>query len=242
MKTKSHDLKELMSLWLDLKPNRDLTLLSKLSGVPYNTLRRLYACQNEPECYTVVAILEQVASKEDSYVYLNKHFPLVAKFMKPELEEKIKFTRFSDKTKILLEDFISFLVSNLAYARLATKETISSIFGQIGLNIANNLVEQQILIWSENQLLPFDGCDVFKYDRKNEVIQACEHILTLAKTFGHPVALVGSVTQEEFEKVQMITREYCSSIKEIIFNSKNGDKFVATSVIFATLNGGESLT
>ena len=71
----SHVLKCQISDWLKQKRRRRLTSLSRLSGVPYATLKRLESGKNKPNMETVVGIISVINSKEQQEAMLSRYYP-----------------------------------------------------------------------------------------------------------------------------------------------------------------------
>lgn len=239
MGSKSQDIRALIKEWLDEKPARDITLLSRKTGVPYNTLRRIWNAEGEPNCNTALALLSVVGQKEQCYAYLANHFPDAARFHTREFGEdsSVKVSAYNDSLRPFIEDFTSFFVLNMAYARIANKKGIQAVFGSQGLEKAHALVDAGKLTWDNNDnLVPVDGCDFFFYENKLDLLKACEHILALSRgNNGFPVSIIGAVTSEELDRIKFLLREFCSAVKDIVMDSKGTEHFVTLSMVFAML-------
>ncbi len=238
MGTKAEDMKAIIKEWLEEKPSRDIALLSRMTNVPYTTLRRIWNEGGEPNCNTTLALFSVIGSKSQCYTYLSNHFPEAARFHNREFAEEIKVTPYTESMRPFLEDFLSYFILNLGYAKIATKDGIRAVFGAQGLEKAHALVESGKLVWNGDKLISADGSDFFSYENKLDLLKACEHILTLSRgNRGYPVAVVGGLTDEDMDRAKFLTREYCQAIKDLVIssNAKGGKNLVAISMIFAML-------
>ncbi len=52
--------------WLDARPTRNMTILARLSGVPYPTLRRVLDKENVPTLDTSLMLLNVLADADES--------------------------------------------------------------------------------------------------------------------------------------------------------------------------------
>jgi len=239
MGTKAQDMQNLIEQWMSSKTGRDITLLSRRSGLEYNTVRRIYNGSN-PECQTALAILAVVTDKASALNYLKVHFPQAAAFHEMELT---KISAYSDAEKLrpAIEQQLSFVLMNLAYGGQATRQSILKNFGEFGLEAAHDLVNSNCLKWADDKLVPFGEEKFFSYENKHDLVSACRHIVELSRSDkGYPVVFIGAITEQESEKVKSLTREFCSAMKEIFLNSKGGEKVVALSNVYLTLFDGEN--
>jgi len=134
------DLKELIDAWLKDRPTRNLSLLSRQSGVPYPTLRRVYQQENVPTLETVLALLNVIAPNEAAMNFLNRHFSDIGAWvgkMVHSYDVSITNGDFNEE----LRDRISFALITLASCGGTTMEIISRKFGEYGLVKLKRLLE-----------------------------------------------------------------------------------------------------
>lgn len=235
MGTAGEDLQTLIKNWANQNPEtRTITFLEKKSGIDYSTVSRIWHGKN-PECQTALAMLNVVATKEEGLNYLRVHFPQAAKFHEREFTSTPVFTDV-EAIKPVLDNVISFLIMNFAYSRVARRGYISQTYGNMGMELAENLVKSGRLRWEGDKLLPAGDEEFFTYESKEELIKACQHIVALsASANGFPVALVGSLNDEEHEKLKSIIREFCGAAKELIYSSKGGAHVIALATVYVSL-------
>lgn len=209
---------------------RTAAFLERKSGIDYSTVSRVWAGKN-PECQTALAILNVIATKEVGLAYLKKDFPHAAKFHEREFSTTPIFSD-AEALKPVLDNVVSFLIMNLAFAQRASKDYISNTYGTMGLQIAELLIKSDRLQWEGNRLVPKGGEAFFTYESKDDLIKACQHIVSLsASDKGYPVSLIGSLTDEEMARFKMIIREFCGATKELIYSSQGGDNEVALATV-----------
>ncbi len=134
------DLKELIDAWLKDRPTRNLSLLSRQSGVPYPTLRRVYQQENVPTLETVLALLNVVAANEAAMSFLNKHFSDIGAWvgkMVHSYDVSITSGDFNEE----LRDRISFAIITLASSGGTTIDIVGKKFGEYGLVKLKRLLE-----------------------------------------------------------------------------------------------------
>jgi hypothetical protein len=238
----SETLKGFIDRWIAEKPARNITILASQAGVKYNTVRRIYIGEVEPECYTAMSLLMVIATQRQSVDYMKKYFPNAVGF----------FGRFAESSKaeflpnpsLYSKDIQTFVILHLAYARLATKANILKLFGEMALPKAEALVKDGILGWSEDDrsLLPADGKEYFFYEDKDAIADGCHHIAELVrvdKPENAPVSMIVSLTKEEKETVKQILRAALEEIGAIVERSAGGTELIAISTIFARILGDD---
>lgn len=229
------DLQTLIKAWASQNTEiRTIPFLEKKSGIDYSTVSRIWNGKN-PECQTALALLNVVASKEEGLAYLRKHFPHAARFHEKEFSSTPVFTD-AEALKPVLDNVISFLIMNFAYSKVARRDYISRTYGTMGMELAEKLVKSGRLRWDGERLLPFGDEEFFTYESKEDLIKACQHIVSLsASPNGHPVSLIGNLSDEEHEKLKSIIREFCGAAKELIYSSKGGGNVVALATVYVNL-------
>ncbi len=134
------DLKELIDAWLNERATRNLSLLSRQSGVPYPTLRRVYQQENIPTLETVLALLNVVAANEAAMQFLNRHFADIGAWV-GKLVNSHDYSITSGDFNEELRDRISFAIITLASSGGTRLETIAKKFGDYGLIKLKRLLE-----------------------------------------------------------------------------------------------------
>lgn len=145
------DLKELIDAWLKDRATRNLSLLSRQSGVPYPTLRRVYQQENSPTLETVLALLNVVAPADSALGFLNEHFSTVSHWvgkLVKGLDTQIAGGDFNEE----LRDRISFAIVTLASSGGTSFEAIDQKFGEYGLAKLRRLLELEVLYEKEGLL------------------------------------------------------------------------------------------
>jgi hypothetical protein len=80
------------------------------------------------------------------------------------------------------------------------------------------------------------------YENKEDVVMGCHHITDWSlERGGYPVAMVGSVTVDEFNELESITTEYVNGVTQRLTESKGGGILVAISSVFTKVfqRGGD---
>ncbi len=145
------DLKDLIDAWLKDRSTRNLSLLSRQSGVPYPTLRRVYQQENSPTLETVLALLNVVTATDSAMSFLNEHFSnvgaWVGKLVKG-LDTSFTGGDFNEE----LRDRISFAVLTLASSGGTSFEDVDYRFGEYGLSKLRRLMEMEVIYEKDGRL------------------------------------------------------------------------------------------
>lgn len=150
------DLKELIDSWLKDRPTRNLSLLSRHSGVPYPTLRRVYQQENVPTLETVLALLNVIAGNEAAMSFLSRHFSQIGAWV-GKLVSSYDVSITSGDFNEELRDRISFAIITLASSGGTSVETITRKFGDYGLSKLKRLIEIEAIYEQ-------DGCLRCRYE------------------------------------------------------------------------------
>lgn len=238
MATAGEDLRDLIKVWANQNSDvRTVSYLEKKSGIDYSTVSRIWNGKN-PECQTALAMLNIVASKENGLKYLRVHFPHAAKFHEREFTTTSVLSD-AELVKPVIDNVLSFLIMNLAFADLGTRSYIKDQYGQNGLGIAEGLVKSERLQWVGDKLKPLGDEEFFTYESKENLVRVCQHIIALsAGDKGYPVAVIGSLTDDEHEKLKSIIREFCYATKELVYSSKGGENLIALATVYVNLLEG----
>lgn len=145
------DLKNLIDAWLKDRSTRNLSLLSRQSGVPYPTLRRVYQQENSPTLETVLALLSVIAPGDNALSFLNQHFSSVGSWVSKlvkGLDTQFPTADVSEE----LRDRISFAIITLASAQGTTRALIEKKFGEYGVAKLQRLLEMDALYEKDERL------------------------------------------------------------------------------------------
>ncbi|MBC7660050.1 MAG: hypothetical protein H7249_10105 [Chitinophagaceae bacterium] len=145
------DLKILVDDWLKDRSTRNLSLLSRQSGVPYPTLRRVYQQENSPTLETVLSLLSVVAPGESALGFLNTHFSSVGSWVSKlvkGLDSQIPTADIHEE----LRDRISFAIITLASAQGTTRAIIEKKYGDYGTSKLDKLIEMDAIFEKEARL------------------------------------------------------------------------------------------
>lgn len=138
------DLTNLIDEWLKDRSSRNLSLLARQSGVPYPTLRRVYLRENSPSLETVLALLNVIASTDNTLQFLARHFHSVGGWVQKlvrGMDTQIAGPDLNEE----LRDRISFAIITLASARGTTISAIERRFGEYGVAKLRRLLEMDLL-------------------------------------------------------------------------------------------------
>lgn len=179
------DLKNLVDDWLKDRSTRNLSLLSRQSGVPYPTLRRVYQQENSPTLETVLALLSVVAPGDNALSFLNKHFSSVGSWVSKlvkGLDTQFPTADIHEE----LRDRISFAIITLASAQGTTRALVEKKFGDYGVEKLNRLLEMDAIYEKDGRL--FFRYENFSVIDSRLILEQIKHTVELfdVKQVGDP--------------------------------------------------------
>lgn len=135
--------------WLESRKNSSLSVLSKLSGVSYSTVRRCISeeYQYEPSLEVALAIASIVYDMDECNEFLSEFFPCFSKWM----------GKYDFKKSVTQEDFSSEIASHLVdkdRARVVavaatedgtSRQAVRDLLGSEGLRVLDGLLEEKLL-------------------------------------------------------------------------------------------------
>lgn len=128
--------------WLSSSSRRTIQLLTRLSGVPYPTLRRILQRESVPSVENAMAILNLVSTLDETVAYFEEN-------------ESIKafYKRVTDKSSLAGQDIMarligreSFWIMALGLTIGATKPRVEQLLGAFGLAEFEMMIEEGVLI------------------------------------------------------------------------------------------------
>ncbi|HYX32840.1 MAG TPA: hypothetical protein VE954_06980, partial [Oligoflexus sp.] len=128
--------------WLAESPRRSLSLLSRYTGVPYPTLRRVVQKESEPSVETALYLLNFVASLQETLEYFGDNAPIKSFYNKITSGKEI----VSDPN--VIEKFLkkeACWVTILAATIGATEENVRGLLGSHGIAELNALIEEKFI-------------------------------------------------------------------------------------------------
>lgn len=128
--------------WLDENARRSLSMLSRYTGIPYPTLRRIVQKESEPSVETALYLLNFVASLQETLEYFGDNAPIKSFYNKVTSGKEI----VSDPS--VIEKFLkkeACWVTILASTIGATEENVRSLLGSHGIAELNALIEEKFV-------------------------------------------------------------------------------------------------
>ncbi len=98
--------------WMSSRRNGNLSVLSRLSGVSYPTLRRIMQAEFTPNLETVMQVVSVILDDKQGRLFLCKHFPDFAPIFKKQEEVGYRMLNMAGLLQTLTKE--EFMVFNLA--------------------------------------------------------------------------------------------------------------------------------
>ena len=130
--------------WLQSRKNSSLGLLSKLTDVPYVTLRRIQQGETEAGLQTAIQIASVIMTPEEAADYICKKYDGMGRFLQLQVARGAQPITLEKAAKRLSKE--EFLVMAMACSKSATsKDEVASLYGHSGLKALSRLLEVGLL-------------------------------------------------------------------------------------------------
>ncbi len=226
--SKADSLVKYLDRWLGASGRRNLQLLSKQSGVPYQTLRRLVQRESEPSQETAMTILNIVASLEETLDYFGDSEAVSSFYRKiansvslasPEL-----MSRFLDKD--------GFWTLMLAFTIGATRDRVEKLLGTLGVAEFEEMISEGYLTEKSPGLYSAGTDQAILYiENKRLAHEAVIHIAQM-HSIDEPMErfLVYNVSVDGYRKMRLKLAEVYQET-DLIAREHEGDIMVAFSLV-----------
>ncbi len=181
--TLTEQLKQIVNDYFEKYPHMSINGLAQRSGVGATTLRRLVNQQGkgEPAPHVVLGIVSATTKEKKLSKIITKFDGEVGSLLKksfsPYVEENMPQELDHDLNEILA-DQISYFIYKLAANREGTDQIkISELYGKIGLDRLNNLIEKKFIHVEGNKM------HAKKKDFSLDVKVAAEHLPEMMKFY-----------------------------------------------------------
>jgi hypothetical protein len=145
----------LIQAWLDKRKNSSLGLLSKLTDVPYPTLRRVLQGERRPSYATAAKLGFVLLDPEEAVVMLEKEYGKSAALARALVKGRaMPVTAEDGKSIEVLDDLIIYGMSLSKNG--TTKDAVQSRLGLEGVKKLEKLLERGFLTELDRKILPQD--------------------------------------------------------------------------------------
>lgn len=241
------NIKTFIDRWLNARSNRTLSSLSRATEVPLSTIRRLYNGEGGlPDSKSTLPVLAAVCSLDEMSSYVQANYPEVAKFY-----ESLAMSLDKDAAPQVLDNSIfdtreAYFTFALACANLATRYRIHKLFGNFGLQTADELVAIGILGKRGDSYITFDGLKSVYQNRHYINVQSSKHITSVVNPLANNdliKSIVMVVDTEGRKQIEELSRRYIEDILTVAHREVSTDKHViALSVVYSRVVDSEDET
>lgn len=229
--------------WLEERSSRSISSLSRMTGIPHSTLRRILQGETSYSFDQVLAVLERTCEPSEITESIKKFFPSVLSLLGRAYEKKnidSNFSNIDSDAKQFFKDPDTFPLMALA-SRVngVSKEYVQRMYGENGLAKLNFLAENEII--SEIS----DG----NYRFENDWVSSDSTVLlsmaaNAAKLFQgsefnkHFVfSWIENVSKDAAGEIQDIVNDAESKIYQIVNSEQNkGDIPISCNVVLGRLD------
>lgn len=114
--------------WMGSRRNGNLSVLSRLSGVSYPTLRRIMQAEFTPNLETVMQVVSVIMDDKQGRIFLCRHFPDFAPIFKKQEEVGYRMLNMAGLLQTLSKE--EFMVFNLASGKGVSLQRLHQKLGQ----------------------------------------------------------------------------------------------------------------
>ena len=139
------DLQDLIEAWLGTRKYANLSVLGRISGVSYPTMRRIMAGEMTPALQTVMQLAPVLLEQSEAQAFVAKHFPEVSKLYRLTDKQGYAVTSASEAFQAMTED--EFIVYSMAAQKngISRKRLIERL-GESALQAIDRLLETELLV------------------------------------------------------------------------------------------------
>jgi hypothetical protein len=214
--------------WFRSGPRRNIQKLSRMTGVPYPTIRRIMQKDSLPSVETAFAILNVIATVPETLAYFAS-IDSISRF----------FKRYSDYSHVSQRDFKSHIVDResfwiimMGFTIGATRLRVKELLGSLGLAALERLIEDGAMIErSSDTFVPRTDEKYIFVEEKKLAVEVVDYISDLP---GDDTSLqrflVCNVNEEGFEAMRQVLRDAYERCR-IIANEAEGPHLVAFSFV-----------
>lgn len=233
----SKELAAYINRYCDSKGN-SLTSLSRESGVPYGSVKRIAQGESVPEFYNTLKILMVVRNEpEECFDFIKRHYDDVGDFL-----AKVNYDPARKGLVDALQDKVSFYIINLAAASGTSRSYILEEYGRNGLATLDSLLERGLLK-EVNQRIVAEG---FSSPNIDSVLGQVKFLLEDfdVGNLGNHQSLaslqVFAVNARGAQKIHSALREFIQKVFEIKDQKDlSGDQVMFLATLYNSLRGGQ---
>lgn len=214
--------------WLRSGPRRNIQKLSRMSGVPYPTIRRIIQKESRASVETALSILNVIATVPEALGY----------FADSECITHF-FKRYSDYSRISKQDFKAHIVDRESFWIImmgltigATRLRVKDLLGSHGIATLHRLIEEGAMIEkASDTFVPRTEESFIFIDQKKLAIESVRYIHDLPPDEeAIQNFLVCNVSDEGFDAMRRTLREAFETCKAIAQESE-GERLAAFSFV-----------
>lgn len=144
----SKELRNIIDGYITGHRSRSLATLSRVSGVPYTTIRRFSNGEGHPTAEPVLKIVDVTLAHQDKLSFLNRHFPEIARTIDTIHNQRLLDDDSNNAAEVktfLSRDPHSFILNLVINDQVTTTDDISRLCGLRGLNALEELKDADIV-------------------------------------------------------------------------------------------------
>lgn len=235
MNNLSRELADRIAGYCDIKGN-SLTTLSRDSGVPYGSVKRIAQGENIPEFYNTLKLLMVLGTHpHDCYEFINRHYADVGEFL-----AKVNYSPAAHSLSHALTDKVSFYIFHLAVSRGTSRQEIQDKYGRNGLVTLESLLEQGLLKDINGRVAGED----FSYPDIETVLTQIRFLVEDfdATLLGNQQSMVSlqvlGLNDKGISRVYAAQREFLRTVSEFKDNKDYiGDRTMFLATLFNSMGG-----
>ncbi len=200
MSVKADLLVDYIERWLSGSSRRTIQLLTRLSGVPYPTLRRIIQRESIPSVENAMALLNLVSTLDETIAYFEGNESIKAFYKR--VTEKAGLAGHDIMTRLIGRE--SFWIMALGLTIGATRQRVETFLGAFGVSEFDMMVEEGVLVEKTPGTYRVNIDESILYVESKRIgSEAAKYIAELpANDLSIKRYLVYNVTNETYEKIR----------------------------------------
>ncbi|HYX35755.1 MAG TPA: hypothetical protein VE954_21875 [Oligoflexus sp.] len=215
--------------WIAANSRRNIALLSRLSGVPYPTIRRIMQKESVPNIETAMSILNTVATLQETISYFDDNASIQDFYARVTTNKEL-VTDPDTIGRLLKRE--SFWIIVLALTVGATASRVEKLLGTFGLSEFTAMIEEGFLHEESRDVYRTDSQRLLQYIESKKVgEEAAKHIAELPiRHDGLKRFLAFNVNMETFVQMKKKMQDCFAELDEM--GRKNpGNMLIAGSFV-----------
>lgn len=225
--------------WIAASTRRNVSLLSRMTGVPYPTLRRILQKESNPSLENTMALLNTVATLPETIEYFNDNSSIQEFYVRVTSQKEV-ITDPDLISRLIKRE--SFWIIVLALTVGATSNRVEKLLGTFGLSEFTSMIEEGFLHEESEEVYRTDSKTLLKFIESKKVGEEAARFIADLPTRhdGMKRFLAYNVTLETFQRLKDRCRDIFTELDDAARNNP-GNILIAGSLVLTRVFDDEGV-